>query len=65
MYSNPDYKKGYGDAMDGKPQPDISSSAYKAGWQARKHFTSLLTKAGFVERNGNWFPEDDLRDDSE
>ncbi len=64
MYSHPDYKQGYEDAMDGKPLPDISSSAYKAGWQARKRFADIMTKAGFVERDGNWFPEDDLRDDS-
>ncbi len=47
-----------------QPLPDISSSAYKAGGRARKHFADLMTKAGFVERDGNWFPEDDLRDDS-
>ena len=65
MYSHPDYKQGYEDATDGKPLPDISSSAYKAGWQARTDFAGLLTKAGWVERDGNWFPARDVPDDSE
>ena len=60
MYSHPDYKQGYEDAMDGKPLPDISSSTYKVGWQARKDLASLLAKAGFVERDGNWFPARDV-----
>jgi hypothetical protein len=63
IYANPDYKKGYEDAYAGKPLPDISSSAYKAGWQARKHFADLLTRAGFVERDGNWIPARDVSDD--
>ncbi len=63
MYSHPDYKQGYEDAMDGKPLPDISSSAYKAGWQARTNFAALLTRAGWVERDGNWYPAGDLGDD--
>ncbi len=63
MYSHPDYKQGYEDATDGKPLPDISSSAYKAGWQARKHFAGLLTKAGFVERDDMWIPARDVPDD--
>ncbi len=65
MYSHPDNKQGFEDAMDGKPLPDISSSAYKAGWQARTDFASLLTKAGWIERDGDWFPAGDVPDDSE
>ncbi len=65
MYTHPDYKQGYEDAMDGKPLPDISSSAYKAGWQARTDFAAFLAKAGWVERDGTWVPESDLGDDSE
>ncbi len=63
MYSHPDYKQGYEDAVDGKPLPDISSSAYKAGWQARTDFADLLTRSGFVERDGNWIPARDVRDE--
>jgi hypothetical protein len=63
MYSHPDYKQGYEDAMDGKPLPDISSSTYKAGWQARTNFAAFLTRAGWVERDGNWYPAGDLGDD--
>ena len=65
MYANPDYKQGYWDAMDGKPMRDDASGPYKAGWQARTDFAAFLTKAGWVERGGNWFPERDLPDDSE
>ena len=63
MYTHPDYKQGYEDAVDGKPLPDISSSAYKAGWQARTDFADLLARSGFVERDGNWIPARDVRDE--
>jgi len=43
MYSNPDYKKGYEDAMDGKPLPDNPSSPYKADVAAKAtEFTVLV-----------------------
>ena len=65
MYAHPDYKQGYEDALDGKPMKDGASSTYKAGWQARTDFAAFLTKAGWVQRDGNWFPGEDLGDDSE
>ncbi len=63
MYTLQDYKQGYADSTDGKPLPEDASSTYKAGWQARTDFADLLTKAGWVERDGNWFPEGDLPDE--
>ncbi|MCZ6773360.1 MAG: hypothetical protein O7G83_15470 [Proteobacteria bacterium] len=63
MYANPDYKQGYEDAMDGKPMRDDPSRPYKTGWQARKDFAEFLTKAGWVEPDGNWFPGENLGDE--